>query len=187
MRPGDRPVSSRLLHHDAHTPSQGGGLYHDPEPSRSRVCAVFFEEVPHLIDFEDDGLPDGFRFGSVLYGKAPDPLQHGTRMDAEHLSQRIHGDTVTIEEHGQRLLPPGSPTWRGARELIATAPTEPALIAPGLPGLNDVWMRAFRTCVHASSPIALVTTHTIGKHIRISFLRQYSLFLQVLTPRNTRR
>ena len=158
MRPGDRPVSSGLPHHDAHTPSQGGGLYHDPEPSRSRVCAVFFEEVPHLIDFEDDGLPDGFRFGRVLRGKAPDPLQHGARTDAEHLPQRVHGDPVTIEEHGQRLLPPGSPTRRGAGKLIATAPTEPALSAPGLPGLDDVWMCAFRTGVHASSPLVLVTT-----------------------------
>src|SRR5262245_20617889 len=135
MRPGDRPASSRLLHHDAHTPSQGGGLYHDQEPSRSRVCGVFFEEVPHLIDFEDNGLPAGFRYGRRHHGKAPDPLQHGTRMAAEHLSQRIHEDTVTIEEHAQRLLLHGSPTWRGARKLIAIAPTEPALFAPGLSGL----------------------------------------------------
>jgi hypothetical protein len=36
-------------------------------------------------------------------------------------------------------------------------------------------MRAFRTGVHASLPIALVTTNMLGKHIRISLLRQYSL------------
>src|SRR6266850_832825 len=35
-------------------------------------------------------------------------------------------------------------------------------------------MRAFRTGVHTSLPIALVTTNMIGKHIRISLLRQYS-------------
>jgi hypothetical protein len=64
----------------------------------------------------------------------------------------------------------GSPTRRGARQLIATAPTEPALLAPGLPGLDHVWMRAFRTGVHASLPIALVTTNMIGKPIRISYL-----------------
>src|SRR5262245_14084707 len=139
MRPGAQPVASGLPQHDAHTPRQGGGLYHDSEPSRSSVCAVFFEEVPHLIAFEDDGLPNGCRFGRVLCGKAPDPWQHGTRTDAEYLPHRVHRDPVTIEEHGQRLLPPGSPTWRGARPLIATASTAPALVAPSLPSLDDVW------------------------------------------------
>src|SRR5262245_19446389 len=123
MRPGDQPVSSGLLHHDAHTPSQGGGLYHDPEPSRSRVCAVFFEEVPHLIDFEDDGLANCFQFGSVLRGKAPDLLKHVTRTDAEHHSQRAHNDQMAIEQHGQRLLASWSPTPRGARKMMHTAST----------------------------------------------------------------
>src|SRR5262245_6704859 len=42
-------------------------------------------------------------------------------------------------------------------------------------------MCAFRTGVHASLPITLVTTNMIGKHIRISLLRQYShLILWVL-------
>jgi hypothetical protein len=110
----------------------------------------FFEKVPHLIDFEDNGYPDGFRFGRVFHGEAPDPLEYGTHTVAEHLPQRVHGNPVTIEEHSQRLLPQGSPPWRGARELIATAPTEPALVAPGHPGLDHVRMRTFRTGVHAS-------------------------------------
>ena len=147
--------------------------------SRSRAFQIqslcrFFEEMPHLVDFEDDGLPDGFRCGCVCHGNVSDPLQHGARMDAKHLRQRVHGEAVTIAEHGQRFLPEGSPTWRGACPLIATSPTEPALFAPSLPGLDHVRMRAFRTGVHASLPIALVTTNTIGKPMRISLLRQYS-------------
>jgi hypothetical protein len=45
--------------------------------------------VPHLVDFEDDGLPDGFGLGFVCRGKAPDLLQHGARMAAEHLPNAL--------------------------------------------------------------------------------------------------
>jgi len=171
----DRPASSGLLHHDAHTPSQGGGLYHDQEPSSSRACAVFFEEMPPLVDFENDGLPSGVRFRRVFRGKASDPFQHRARTNTEHLPQRVHGDTVTIEEHGQRLLPQGSPAWCGACKLIATAPIEPALCALGFPGLDHGRMRTLRTCRHASPPpSALVTMNRLGKHNSRSLLRQYS-------------
>jgi hypothetical protein len=76
---------SGLPHHDARTLSQGGGLYHDPEPSRSRVCAVFFEEVPHLIDFEDDRLPAGSRLFSVVSGIVANPGQDRAGPHAKHL------------------------------------------------------------------------------------------------------
>ena len=145
----DRPASSGLLHHDAHTPSQGGGLYHDQEPSRSRACAVFFEEIPHLVDFENDGLPSGGRFRRVFRGKASDPFQHRARTNTEHLPQRVHRDTVTIEEHGQRLLPQGSPAWCGACKLIATAPTEPAPVPLAFPALTTCG------CVHCRHAVML--------------------------------
>src|SRR5215831_8247326 len=175
MRRGDQPASSGLPHHDAHTPSQGGGLYDDQEPSRSRVWGVFFEEMPHLIDFEDNRLPTGSRLCRVVSGIVANPCQDRTGPHPEHLPQGIHRNAVTVEKDRQRFLPRWSPTRRGARKLIATAPTEPALFAPGLPGLDHVRMRAFRTGVHASPPIAPMTTNTIGKHITISLLRQYSL------------
>src|SRR5262245_24100318 len=175
MRPGDQPTSSGLLHHDAHTPSQGGGLYHDPEPSRSRVYAVFFEEMPHFIEFEDDRLSAGRRLFSVVRGILANPGQDRAGPHPEHLRQGVHRDAVTVEKDGQRFLPQWSPTRRDARKLIATAPTEPALFASGLPSLDHVRMCAFRTGVHASLPIAVSTMNTIGKNSRISLLRQYSL------------
>jgi len=123
MRPGDRPAASGLPHHDAHTPSQGGGLYHDPEPSRSTVCAVFFEEVPHLVDVGDDRLPVGCGLFSVVSSIAANPCQDRAGPYPEHLRQGVHRDAVTVEKDGQRLLPRRSPARRGACKLLATAPT----------------------------------------------------------------
>jgi len=83
MIPGIGPFSatalvaaSGLLHHDAHTPSPGAGLYHDPEPSRSRVCAVFLEVMPHLVQFQHDRFTRGRRLFVVVSGIAADPLEH---------------------------------------------------------------------------------------------------------------
>ena len=174
MGPGDQPTSSGLPHHDARTPSQGGGLYHDPEPSRSRVCAVFFEDMPHLIDFENDRLPAGSRFFSVISSIAANPSQDRAGPHAKHLRQSVHRDAMTIEEHGERFLPRGSPTRCGTRKLRATTPTAPALFPLGLPGLDHVRMCASRTSSHASLPLALVTTNTSGKPTKIPLLRQYS-------------
>ena len=81
---------------------------------------------------------------------------------------------MTGENDGEGVLPPWSPTRRGARQLIATAPTEPALVVPGLPGLDHMRLWACRTGIHTALPIALMTTNRIGKPIRISLLRQYS-------------
>src|SRR5262245_23101203 len=91
----------------------------------------------------------------------------------EHLRQGVHRDAVTVETDGQRLLPRRSPARRGACKLIATAPTEPALVASDRAGLDHVRMRTCWAGVHASPPIALVTTQTIGKHRRGSLLSQY--------------
>jgi hypothetical protein len=62
----------------------------------------FFAKVPHLVDFEDNRLPTGDGFLSVVGGVPPDPFQHRARTNAEHLSQCIDGDAGTIEEHGQQ-------------------------------------------------------------------------------------
>jgi hypothetical protein len=96
--PGDRRASLGLPHHDAHTPSQGVGLYHDQEPSRSTACNVFFEEMPHLIDFHDDGLSSRVRLDVILRRTATDPFQDRTGVDAEHLAQRVHRDAVAVEK-----------------------------------------------------------------------------------------
>jgi hypothetical protein len=81
---GDRPAFSGGLHHGAHTPSQGGGLEPNQEPSSASVCVGFFEEVPHLVDFEDNCLPTGDGCFSVVGGAplAPPARCHQTGLRA---------------------------------------------------------------------------------------------------------
>ena len=97
-----------------------------------RACYVFLEEVPHVIELHDNRLSTRARLDIMLCGRAADPLQYRARSYAEHPAQRIHRDLVAVEKHGQRLLPQRAPPWRGARELIPTASTEPALGAADL-------------------------------------------------------
>ena len=106
--------------------------------------------MPHLVEFEDDRFPAGSGLFSMVSGIAANPGQDRAGPHTEHFRQGVHRDAMTVEEHGERLLPRRSPTPRGARKLIATTPTEPALFAPGFPGLDHVRMRAFRTGAHAS-------------------------------------
>ena len=44
-----------------------------PDPEFAPLC---LEIVPHLIQFQDEGSPCGFRLLVVLLGKGPDPVEY---------------------------------------------------------------------------------------------------------------
>jgi hypothetical protein len=149
-------------------------------PSRLRVT------MPARRKIGRRGMSD--QMAHDLRGRALTHLYHRVELpprlflDPEHeppgivrgmMRRRPHTrEVLPVEKHGQRLLPQRVPPWRGARELITTASTEPALGTSDLPRLDDMPMRTFQTGDHDSS--SSLCTSGNEQDVMISLGEKYS-------------
>jgi len=122
-------------------------------PDPDAVCLAI-QIMPHLVDF-DDWDRFGVRLRTVLIDVAAHPAHHRLRATPEQAADSGERQPVAIQGDRRLLHRFGRLMVITPRELILASPTQPSLLAAGMPGFHHphaAAARAIGTFLHADPP-----------------------------------